>query len=175
MSVLANTPTNKNLLSPTGFRFILNKTPNTNYFVYSAPLPTLSLGEYDEETPLVRLPYPGDKLRYEPLSLRFRVDEDLTNYLEIHQWLESLGYPEDIRNQSAYRTAVNTSYANSNVYSDGTLLVMSSHQNPNIQITFQDLFPISLSELTFDASLADIEYLEATATFRYRQFKIEVI
>lgn len=175
MSALTTTPENKNLLSPTGFRFILNKTPNVNYFTFSAPVPTLTLGEYDQETPNVRLPYPGDKLRFEPLSLRFRVDEDLSNYLEIHNWLTALGYPEDILNQSAYRTAVNASYTNSNVYSDGTLLVLTSHKNPRIQITFQDMFPISLSELTFDASLSDIEYLEATATFRYRQYKIEVI
>ena len=164
-------PDNKNMLSPTGFRFVLNRTPGVNYFTYSVPIPTLSLGEIDTENPNVRLPFPGDKLRFEPLSIRFRVDEDLQNYLEIHNWLLSLGYPEDILNQSGYaRGAYNTSAA---VYSDGSLLILTSNMNVNLRITFKNLFPISLTELNFDASLTDIEYLEATATFRYSTYEIE--
>lgn len=171
MSALNTQPENKNMLSPTGFRFVLNRTPNVNYFTYSVPIPTLTLGEIDTENPNVRLPFPGDKLRYEPLSIRFRVDEDLQNYLEIHNWLVSLGYPEDILNQSSYaRGAYNTSGA---VYSDASLLVLTSNMNVNLRINFKNLFPISLTELNFDASLTDIEYLEATATFRYSTYEIE--
>ena len=164
-------PENKNMLSPTGFRFVLNRTPNVNYFTYSVPIPTLSLGEIDQENPNVRLPFPGDKLRFEPLSIRFRVDEDLQNYLEIHNWLLGLGYPEDITRQSSYgRGAYNTS---GQIYSDGSLLILTSNMNVNLRITFKNLFPISLTELNFDASLTDIEYLEATATFRYSTYEIE--
>ena len=171
MSAINTQPDNKNMLSPTGFRFVLNRTPNVNYFTYSVPIPTLTLGEIDTENPNVRLPFPGDKLRYEPLSIRFRVDEDLQNYLEIHNWLVSLGYPEDILNQTAYaRGAYNTG---GQVYSDASLLVLTSNMNVNLRINFKNLFPISLTELNFDASLTDIEYLEATATFRYSTYEIE--
>ena len=163
-------PDNKNLLSPTGFRFLLNRTPGVNYFTYSVPIPTLSLGEIDTENPNVRLPFPGDKLRFEPLSIRFRVDEDLQNYLEIHNWLLSLGYPEDITKSGYGRGAYNTS---GEVYSDGSLLIMTSSMNVNLRITFKNLFPISLTELNFDASLTDIDYLEATASFRSSTYEIE--
>ena len=171
MSTLNTQPANKNMLSPTGFRFVLDRTPGINYFTYSVPIPTLTLGDYELATPFVALPYPGDKLRYEPLSLRFRVDEDLKNYLEIHNWLVSLGYPESFDN-SAYQGTKSTSFKNNNVFSDGSLLVMSSNQNPNLNISFEDMFPIALTELTFDASLTDIDYLEATVTFRYKAYKI---
>ena len=174
MSAIDNTPINKNMLSPTGFRFVLNRTPNVNYFTYSAPIPTLTLGDFDQLTPFVTLPYPGDKLRYEPLSLRFRVDEDLMNYMEIHNWLVSLGYPESF-SQAAYKSNGSTAFKTNDVYSDGTLIVMSSSQNPNLNIKFEDMFPVSLSELTFDASLDDIQYLEATVTFRYKLYKIAQI
>jgi len=174
MSVIDNQPSNKNMLSPTGFRFVLNRTPNINYFTYSAPIPTLSLGDYDLQTPFVSLPYPGDKLRFEPLSLRFRVDEDLVNYMEIHNWLISLGYPDSF-DQSAYKNGQAVTFKNNNVYSDGSLIVMSSNQNPNLNINFEDMFPISLTELTFDASLDDIQYLEATVTFRYKLYTIDRI
>jgi len=171
MSTIKDQPSNLNLMSPTGFRFALNRTPGINYFTYSAPLPTLSLGEYDVQDPFVALPYPGDKLRYEPLSLRFRVDEDLTNYLEIHNWLVSLGYPESFE-QSAYQNNA-SAFKTNDIYSDGSLIILSSHHNPNLRINFEDMFPISLTELNFDASLADIQYLEATVTFRYKIYTID--
>ena len=174
MSVIDNQPSNKNMLSPTGFRFVLNRTPNINYFTYSAPIPTLSLGDFEQQTPFVALPYPGDKLRFEPLSLRFRVDEDLVNYMEIHNWLISLGYPESF-DQNAFKSGRAISFKNNDVYSDGSLIVMSSNQNPNLNINFEDMFPVSLSELTFDASLDDIQYLEATVTFRYKLYTIDRI
>ena len=171
MSAITQQPANKNFLSPTGFRFILGRTPNVNYFTYSVPIPTLSLGELDLENPNVRLPYPGDKLRYEPLSIRFRVDEDLQNYLEIHNWLVGLGYPEDILGQSAYARGAYS--GNQDITSDGSLLILTSNQNINLRINFKSMFPISLTELNFDASMTDIEYLEATATFRYYTYEIE--
>jgi hypothetical protein len=174
MSALNNQPTNKNMLSPTGFRFVLNRTPNINYFTYSVPIPTLSLGDIDIATPFVALPHPGDKLRYEPLTLRFRVDEDLKNYLEIHNWLVSLGYPESFA-QSAHKSNSANAFKNDDVYSDGSLILMTSHQNPNLRIDFEDMFPISLTELNFDASISDIQYLEATVTFRYKIYKITQI
>lgn len=173
MSGYTNQPSNKNMLSPTGFRFVLNRTPNVNYFTYNVPIPTLTLGEIDTENPNVRLPHPGDKLRYEPLSLRFRVDENLQNYLEIHNWLVGLGYPEDITRQSAYRRgAYNTG---GQIYSDGSLLILTSNENVNIRVNFKSMFPVSLTELNFDASVSDIEYLEATATFRYYVYEIETV
>jgi len=174
MSIIDNQPTNKNMLSPTGFRFVLNRTPNINYFTYSVPIPSLTLGEYDEATPFVSLPYPGDKLRYEPLTLRFRVDEDLKNYMEIHNWMVSLGYPESFE-QAAYKSNVASAFKSDDVYSDGSLIIMTSNQNPNLRIDFEDMFPISLTELNFDASLDDIQYLEATVTFRYKIYRITEI
>ena len=171
MAVIHTNPANKNMLNPTGFRFAINRTPHLNYFTYNAPIPTLTLGDYDQETPFVRLPYPGDKLRYEPLSIRFRVDEDLQNYLEIHNWLVSLGYPENYE-QSAYRGNRGKQLATSNIYSDGSLFILSSHKQANIQVDFKRLIPISLSEINFDTQDTNIEYLEATATFRYYVYTI---
>ena len=68
MPAIDNQPENKSYLSPLGFRFVLNRTPNTNYFVQNVRLPTLSLGQFDLEDPFVKLPTPGTKLSYD-LSL----------------------------------------------------------------------------------------------------------
>ena len=66
---------------------------------------------------------------------------------------------------------------NKNFYTFRVLnyLPSSNHKNPHINIFFQDVFPISLTELTFDVTQPDLEYLEASVTFRYRKFKTERI
>lgn len=173
MSIENTQPNNVNMLSPTAFRFTLQRTPHINYFTYNVPVPSISLGELTQPTPLLNLPVPSDKLIFEPLALRFRVDEDLKNYLEIFNWLNTLGTPETLDN-SAWKQNQQT-YKSSGVFSDGTLLVLTSKQNMNLRIKFFDMFPINLTELTFDASLTDIEYLESTATFRYTHFEIETL
>ena len=43
------------------------------------------------------IPVPGDKLTYADLTLSFFVDEDLENYIEVHNWLRGLGFPESIQ------------------------------------------------------------------------------
>ena len=57
-------------------------------------------------------------------------------------------------------------------FSDGTLQVLSSNFQPIIQVKFIDLFPISLSSLTFDVSDTDVQYFTAEASFRYTIFEI---
>ena len=43
------------------------------------------------------IPTPGDKIEFGDLTLRFLVDEDLTNYMEIQKWIRGLGFPESIQ------------------------------------------------------------------------------
>lgn len=159
------TTTNVNFLSPLGFRFTMNRTPNVNYFCQQATLPTISMTEYNQVSPFVNNPYPGDKLIYEPLALRFRVDENLVNYLEIHNWLEGLGHPDNLDQYKAIDEK--------GIKTDGSLIILTSNQNPSVRIAFQDMFPLSLSPLAFDVTQTDVEYLEADVQFRYRRFTLE--
>ena len=162
---------NKNFLSPLGFRLILNRTPNVEYFCQSATLPTVTLPETTQQvTPFVTIPHPGDHIQYDPLDLRFRVDEDMANYLEIYNWMVGLGFPD---NYSQYKVLSDNN--KEKVYSDGTLLILTSNNNASIRVVFENMFPTSLSPLAFDVTQADIEYLEATVTMKYRKFYIENI
>lgn len=179
MAALDKQPDNLNYLSPLGFRFILDRTPTVNYFAQGAAIPSLTLGNFDEETPLVALPYPGDKIRFAPFDITFRVDEDLVNYKEIFDWLNGLGYPESFTQRVdfvAQRTGSNLAgTGDNNVYSDGSLIIMTSAQNPNVRINFRDMFPIDLSTVQFNTTSQDVNYLEATATFRYSLYTIDLI
>ena len=178
MSAITNQPDNINYLSPLGFRFILDRTPTVNYFVQQASVPGVTLGEYDEATPLVTLPYPGTKLSYAPLDVTFRVDEDARNYDEIYKWLIGLGFPESSKQYAEFSQRADLPNAfgrGENVYSDGSMVILTSQQNPNLSYTFKDMFPISISPLTFDTTQSDVTYLDSTVSFRYSFYTLDLI
>jgi hypothetical protein len=171
MTALENTPTNPNFLSPLNFKFSIKRAPHVNFFVQKINLPSISLPTIDTPTPFVKIPQPGEHLDYADLTLSFRVDENLQNYLEIHNWIRALGKPKDF---SEYRAlSQNPNYTGDGLRSDLTLMILSSAKNPNYEIVFTDAYPYDISELTFDTTKSDVEFIEATATFKYVLFEIK--
>ena len=173
MSAIDNQPINQNFLSPLGFKLQINKTPLTNYFIQSVELPSVTLGTADVETPFTRVPFPGTKLTFGNLQFTFKVDEDMKNYMEIYEWLRAVGFPDNFAQYSNIAGAALAS--GDGIYSDITLVILNSAMNPNIEVTFFDCFPVDLSQLTFDSTSADVQYLTATATFANRRFDIKQI
>lgn len=158
-------PSNKNFLGQVGFQFILDRLPTVNFFTQTVGLPGISFGGPIVETPIKSYPLPGEKLTFGPFSITFRVDEDLKNYLELYNWLIGLGSPVTTEQRRLY--SINNSFM-----SDATLMILSSKYNPNVSVRFRGMFPESISELQFTTNTTDIEYLEATATFRYTDYVI---
>lgn len=179
MAYVSSTPENMNYVSPVGFRFGIKKLPNVNWFVQSTNVPGITLGEAIHNMPPIDRFLPGEKLTYDPFNLTFKVDEDFANWMELQNWMVGLGAPEG---SEQFRTHVgdkkidvdrpfyrgrDASKISDAYMSDATLIILNSNMNPNFEITFKDIFPTSLSELNFDTTLTDVEYLTATATFRY--------
>ena len=55
------------------------------------------MGNATQPTYLKDLPIPGDKMEFEDLNVRFLVDENLENYMEIQNWMRGLGFPESLQ------------------------------------------------------------------------------
>lgn len=167
---------NRNFLSPTGFKFTLTRTPKVAFFCNQANIPDLNLGIAVQPSYTKMLPTPGDIIEFGDLSLRFLVDENLENYMEIQNWIRGLGFPEDLQQfddlEKSGVSRGNYEKDRQNIYSDGTLQVLTSSQIPNFQIRFQDLFPYSLSTMTFDATETDIQYFTADVSFKYTIYNI---
>ena len=167
---------NRNFLSPTGFKFTLTRTPKVAFFCNQANIPDLNLGIAIQPSYTKMLPTPGDIIEFGDLSLRFLVDENLENYMEIQNWMRGLGFPEELQQfDDLEKSGVvrgNYTQDRQNIYSDGTLQVLTSSQIPNFQIRFQDLFPYTLSTMTFDATDTDIQYFTADVSFKYTIYNI---
>ena len=96
--------------------------------------------------------------------------------MEIQHWMRGLGYPdnlEEIYNLQKENTFIDTTNTKAmNIYSDATMNVLTSAQNTNFKIKYKDIFPVSLSDLEFDATDQDIQYFTAEATFKYTIYSI---
>ena len=166
---------NRNFLSPTGFKFGLKRSPGVAFFCNQANIPSLDLGVAEQPSYLKDIPLPGDKMQFGDLNLRFLVDEELVNFMEIQNWMRGLGFPEslaefnDLKNEAILGAMGKST---EDVYSDGTLQILSSNLIPKFQVVFRDLFPYSLSTVTFDATDTDIEYFTADVSFKYTLYQI---
>ncbi len=167
---------NRNFLSPTGFKFILNRAPEVAFFSNSANIPGITLGIANQSNYLRDIPQPGEKLDFDDFNLRFMVDEDLANYNEVSKWMRGLGFPESLKEiYNLQKDNPNLNQPNKtqlNLYSDGTLTVYNSNFKPNFKIKFRDMFPFSLTTLEFDSTQTDIQYFTAEVNFKYTMFNI---
>ena len=171
---------NRNYLSPVGFKFVITKAPKADFFSNSASIPGINLGFALQPNYLRDIPVAGDKLTFEDFTLSFFVDENLENYMEVQNWLRGLGYPDsveefiDLKKDDTYTPDPSAKNA-LNEYSDATLIVYNSSFNEIVKVKFRDVFPVSLSTINFDASVGDIDYVTADATFKYSIYVIEVM
>ena len=168
--------TNKNFLSPIGFIFILDKARKVSFLCQKAEIPELSLSSIDIPTAgFAPIPMGGNTINYGDLNLEFIVDEDLKNYMEIHNWIRALGTPSDYNERKDWndsnRSDSRSSERNTK-WSDATLQVLNNNNLVNFDVVFQSVFPVSLSTLPFDVTGTDNDYFTATATFRYTLYEV---
>lgn len=189
---LQRQPTELDYADPTKFAFKIMKLPTVEFFITQANIPGVNLGESIFPTPLKQIPVQGDDLTFENLEISFLVDEKLTNYRELHQWLVGIGFPKARSQFSSFKSenadafptnnqvkgeATNTGVATGTqaMYGDATLTVMTSKNNPIMEVRFSDLYPVSLSALQFDQQLTDTTYLTASCTFTYKLYEMFTI
>ena len=118
--------------------------------------------------------------------------QNLENYIEIHNWLASLGFPKNREQFKTHRSAtsnlpkatVGTSgdigdvkpiTSDSPMFSDSVLTVLSNKNNPVVECRFEDCFPTSLSSLDYSQNQTDVEYLTAEVTFKYKIYEIKTL
>jgi len=168
MGQIPGQPTNTNPLQTTGFRFVIQRLPGVVFFGQTANLPGLTFGSIAYETPMSQaIPIPGDSIEYEDLSLKFMVDENLGDWLEVYNWMLALSRVkelnlDDVGNQPA-------------TVSDATLFILTSNQNVNIRVFFRDLFPTNINGLEFDATVTDLDPIIGEATFKFCYYDVEVV
>ena len=163
---------NRNFLSGVAFKFNLAKFPKVDFFSNSAIIPVLNLELTTQASYLKNIDVPGERLTYGDFTLRFIVDENMENYLAVYSWLTGLGFPESGKQFKDVTTDVDGQRDPKEAFCDGTLRILNSNYREVAKVQFNDLFPISLTSLDFDATNTDIQFFTAEATFKYTIYNL---
>ena len=168
---------NRNYLSPIGFKFTLAKAPKVSFFSNTAQIPGLSINAAEQPSYLRNVPQVGDKMDFQDFTLRFLVDEDLENYMQIQNWMRGIAFPESLNEIYTLKAGKTENLMldpkdPDNLVSDGTLVVLDSSNNAQFMVKFNDLWPTELTTLQFDATPGDLDYFSAEVTFKYTIYEI---
>ena len=163
---------NRNFLSGVGFKFNLTKFPKVDFFSNSARIPELNLELTTQASYLKNIDVPGERLTYGDFTLRFLVDENMENYQSIYDWLTGLGFPETKKEFAEIIKDKDGQRDPKEAFCDGTLRILNSNYREVGKVKFNDLFPVSLTSLEFDATNTDVQFFTAEATFKYTLYKL---
>ena len=159
-------PDTHNVLTNNKFRFVLTRCPTMTYFCQRANIPSLSFGTSIQSNPTgISIRRPGTSYVYEDLQIGFSVDENMKNWLEIHNWIKDLGISYDSATE-----VLRESQKISSAY----VLVLNSQYRPILAVKYRNVYPTFLSAIDFDSSTTDSDTVIATATFAYTHYEIEV-
>ena len=153
-------PKNRNFLAPTGFKLELELYAGVDFYCQEANIPDISAPSVELSTRFRGVSIAGSGgVTYGDLRLKFIIDEDMENYLTIHKWIRKNNLADEMDTQSDPE------------YSQGQLIILNSNFNANIIIDYDDLFPVDLSGVDFNVADTDVDYLTATATFKFTDFR----
>ena len=174
---------------PTKFKFQISKLPRVEFNCIQANIPGITLTEINQPTRLIPIRIPGNDMTFEDLTVTFIVDEDLTNYRSVQDWMAGLAQmdsddkyralitdggdrmPLSQQNNSQDAGRVTSATNDGAIFSDAKLIILSARNIPLVELSFEDTYPKSLSALEYNQNATDIEYLQATVTLGYKLHK----
>lgn len=169
------TPNNINPLQNNGFFLWVDKIPTVSFFCNEVSLPGIDLPAAEIHTPLSLTPISGDKITFGELNVQFLINEDMSNYIKVHDWLIGLAFPES---HQQYQNFISSNIDKLKTtpllasYSDGILQILGSNNVVIKTVSFIDLLPVSLSTSeSLRSTDGNTTYITGRATFRYSYYK----
>ena len=172
---IPHTPMNPNVLHPNKFVLSFSTIPTVEYWCQAVNIAGISSGEAIRQIPLIDLFSPGEKLNINPLAITFQVDEDLTGWMEVYNWMRALTFSFSFDEYKALSLRPGMLHKPQPQFSDATLIVLDSKQNPHIRVKYRNCFPTSLTDIMFSAASSAEEPVTADAVFRFDFYDVEIL
>ena len=182
MTALTRNPINTDLLQSTKFQVIFERMPSVTYFCQSVNLPGISLTEIMRPTPFIDLYHPGEKAVYDTFNITFLVNEDMSAWRELHDWIRGATFPTDFKEYLNLGRQTNASYFQSVynnkrpvVYTDGVMTIYSNKNNPRFRVKYSDVFTTYVGSLSFNTGDSAENIITCDATFRFSYYDLEIL
>ncbi len=168
-------PVNRSPATGLIFTMSFSRIPDVTYFLQESGIPGLGFDSLPEQsTRYKQIPRVGDKLTYEDLDMTFLVNEDLSSWISMHDWLVGLGAPETARQYARELTSTppDSTPIKGDPAKDASLFVYNSDNIAKLKVDFEGLIPYRLSKIRYSVTDNDIQYLVATVSFKYTIYRI---
>lgn len=152
-----------NNLRSNGFVFSLKRLPEVSFRLIQLELPSVQIEPVATQFQQAEQFFPGSQIQFDTFSIRFIVDEDLKNYNELYNWISQQQYATD------YKPSGPDEFF---LVSDATLTTLNNSNAVNRTFFFHDMFPISLTGITFETNVSEPIAVECSASFRYSYFEL---
>lgn len=157
------------------------KADSLQFTIYGSPVPSISV-------PAIDLPFDGQVYKassmsrpaYDPLSIKFFVDNGYKNYWMIWQWLNLFN---DAKTSSSNITIQSRhlnidgdskmSVSMKDLISRFSIFALDEYNNRIISFDYTDAFPISLGELNF--SHQDSSEVSCNVNFAFNQLQVNLL
>lgn len=180
----------KKALVKNKFSLSFNKTKEFSLNIQRANIPGIRVPSVEVSDPFIDRPIYGTKPEYEDLVIEFVVDDVLNSWGMIHDWMRSFAPSEMTFSESLTERTRFDSFRrelpdiedlqyegnvipDGTLYDDATLIVNNSGNIQELQITFKDIFPESLSDLPLDVTAESDDLVVCTATFKYWYYTLD--
>lgn len=157
------------------------KADSLQFTIYGSPVPSISV-------PSIDLPFDGQVYKtssmsrpaYDPLSVKFFVDNGYKNYWMIWQWLNLFNDAKT----STSNISIQSQYVNINgdakmnvsmkdLISRFSIFALDEYNNKIISFDYTDAFPVSLGELNF--SHQDSSEISCNVNFAFNQLQVNLL
>lgn len=133
--------------------FEFDKLPNVAFKTKSITLPSISLPASSISTPNRTMSLPSNRIMYDPFTLSYLLDSDLSNYLEIYSWLTS-------------QAQIGPTMSNASVF------FLDNEERQVAVMQMINAFPINLESPTLSVDNTGFEAIILSATFEHQGFEI---
>jgi hypothetical protein len=133
-------------------------------------LPGIGIPDVPQPTTFgTTIPIPTLVANFEPLSVEFVVDSDLTNWKSLYSWIRNI---TNIKDDSSHNLDYQSWHISANLYVYSEPYKPLGCNTPVLTVNFNHIIPISLSGLNFQSDVSDASIQKASCRFRYSYYTI---
>lgn len=166
-SSLLRQPDNTNPAFVTNFRLTIPKVRKGVFFCTEVSFPSMTMEPIKMPVPLApAMKFFGDKIEHGELGVKFIVNEDFSNWLEMADWFsKSLNYYGFFQDGSQARML-------NEIVDSAQILILNNKKNPVARILFDGLMITGLGGMGMNSAVADNTILVCDATFQFTSYDI---
>lgn len=165
---MATLTQNLNYLQPTSFKLVIDREnyPNLEYFAQSVTHPSMTLTPAEMSFRKIRsVPLAGGSLDFGEFTANIILDEDMKAYQEMYDWMRRL-VDAPLKGALDRDDGVVPSSA------DITLSILSSQNNVIKSVRYNEAIPVSLGDISFEATASGTEFITVPVGFRFSIFEL---